>query len=253
MNKLLSNAIFYGSAIVIGSSLGAVVAFSQLDISEQIDAIEIQIEELKNDNLGIQEISTEVKNHVENVENGEKPAKVEAKSVEKPAVSASQPSVPQVQPKPNAQEGTWVYYMDEEKYLGLCPSQRPAGSKNNISARLNSIGIISSGPNSSSGYKTLNSLIESWWDSYKRGEWNGKHMMASLNNMPEFDNTYANSRVGMFIDADGLFITWDNSWEDGKSINISEEQRQKLNKTASDGTNYLRWLDATYKAKCPND
>lgn len=149
---------------------------------------------------------------------------------------------------PPKQEDTaiWTQDVDEKATLGLCPSQ--GGT-----SRLSAIGIISSGADKTSPTNSLNSNIETWWNSYREGKWDGRHMMASLNNMIEFDSTYANSRVGMFIDFNGLFVNWDNSWEDGKTINISEAQRQVLNQMASDGTNYLRWLDSTYNAKCPND
>lgn len=152
-------------------------------------------------------------------------------------------------------DGSIIYtYEDYEKtILGTCPSQRDKSSSWERGDRLNAIGIITSGESKTSPMNSLNALIEGWWNDYKLGKWTGRHMMASLNNVVGFDNTWANARIGFFIEWEGLFITWDNSWEDGKTINISDEQARYLNHLVSDGTNYLRWLDSTYNAKCPND
>ena len=155
--------------------------------------------------------------------------------------------------KPTA-SGTMIYTIGdyEQSILGTCPSQRKNSSWE-TGSRLPAINIIYSGEHATSVYKSLNHYIEGWWDSYKLGKWSGKHSMASLKDIAGFDNTWANSRVSFFINFDGLYVSWDNSWEDGEAINITDAQAQKLNKMASDGTNYLRSLESRYKAKCSND
>lgn len=254
MNKILSNAIFYGSAIVIGGSIGTAIAFSQSNTSKEIDTVIEEVAQIE-ENVQENDIKEPIPAEIE-----EKPAKKEEKSVEKPAKKS--PTTTQVTPQVTTQvetknestnEETWVYYMDEEKYLGLCPSQLPADARNKSTAPLNAIGIVSSGPNAKSQINSLNSLVENWWSDYKLGKWTGRHMMASLNNVAGFDKTYANSRIAFFIEFDYLFVVWDNSWEDGKTINATTEQMMYLDDLVSDATYYLRWLDSTYNAKCPND
>lgn len=181
---------------------------------------------------------------------------VEKKVEEKKVVVKNAPTTPAPAPAPTISKTktvTYTYEDYEKTILGTCPSQRDKSSSWERGNRLNAIGIITSGESKTSPMNSLNSLIESWWNEYKLGEWTGRYMMASLNNIIDFDKTYSNSRVAMFIDFDGLFVNWDNSWEDNKTINVSEEQRLRLNQMASNGTNYLRWLDSTYNAKCPND
>lgn len=198
----------------------------------------------------------------------EKPAKEEEKSVEKPAISIEKkveekktatektPVPPAPAPAPaisKMETATYTYEDYEKTILGTCPSQRDKSSSWERGNRLNAIGIITSGESKTSPMNSLNALIESWWNDYKLGGWTGRHMMASLNNVAGFDKTWSNSRIAFFIDFDGLFVNWDNSWEDNKTINATDEQMKYLDHLVSDGTNYLRWLDSTYNAKCPND
>lgn len=175
--------------------------------------------------------------------------KVEEKAAAKSAPATSQPALT----IPETDTIIYTYEDYEKTILGTCPSERDKSNDWERGNRLNSIGIITSGESKTSSMNSLKALIESWWNDYRLGKWAGRHMMASLNNISDFDKTYSNSRVAMFIDFDGLFVNWDNSWEDGKTINVSDEQRLWLNQIANDGTSYLRWLDSAYNVKCPND
>lgn len=144
----------------------------------------------------------------------------------------------------------------EETILGTCPSER---DKSNSWERGSRMAALRTEIDRSPWTRlTLNQYIESWWDTYRRGElpgntYLGKYMMANLTQIEGFDKNWSNTRIAAYIDFDGFFVTWDNSWEDGKTINIDEAQRQTLNQMVSDGTNYLRSLEARYNAKCPND
>lgn len=263
MNKILSNALFYGAAILIGSSLGTAVSLSRSNVEttpkeevaeEIIGSILTKNEVNELSEKDVNQVSRQSVKYENKNEN--KAAKVEEKSWEKPATTDKKETTTQVKSNANFSISTYADY--EVTILGSCPSQRDKSNKWEEGNRLNAIGIITSGDNPTSSIYSLNHRIETWWNSYKVGTlpnttYLGRYMMASLNNISDFDNTYANSRVAMYIDFNGLFVNWDNSWQDGKSITINEAQRQKLDQMASDATNYLRWLDVTYNAKCPND
>lgn len=251
MNKLLSNVLFYSTAIAVGASIGTCIAWYNRTTSPQTEEIETQVEELK----------TEEPDLVE-----EKPAKNEEKSWEKPAnfESKTVPKTETVNPQTtttppipktetvNSNEFSIYDYGDyEETILGTCPSERDQSNSWERGSRMAALRTeIDRSPWTR---LTLNQLIESWWDGYRQGKWTGKHMMASLNHIEGFDDNYSNSLVAMYIDFDGFFVTWDNSWQDGKSMNVSTEQGNYLNKVQSDGTLYLRSLESRYNAKCPND
>lgn len=193
--------------------------------------------------------------------------KVESKpSTTKPSTTKpstpSKPSTPTTPSKPSQPskpaDTTVIYtYEDYEKtILGTCPSQRNKSNSWEEGNRLNAIGIITSGVSKTSPIKSLNSYIEGWWNGYRLGKWSTskRYLMANLMNISGFDSNWVNANVGFYIDFDGLFVNWDNAWSDGHDFtNLSDEQAAKLNKMASDGTHYLRWLDSTYNAKCPND
>lgn len=261
MNKNLSKAIFYGSALLIGCSIGACSSWYKSTIPQQIEEIEIQLDGLEQKDLdGVEEKPAEI------TENSvEKPAKTEEKSWGNPGISAS--AIPQTSTErvPVAKTATTTptvsktetvietYYDYEITILGTCPSQRDKSNRWEQGNRLNAIGIITSGEGKTSPMMSLNALVENWWNDYKLGKWSGRHLMSSLNNMSEFDNTWINSRVGFFIDFEGLFVIWDNTWEESKTANLTTEMMTELDHLASEGTKYLRWLDSTYATKCPNN
>lgn len=257
MNKIISTAIFYGSALIIGGIIGASAMPKQPATPQRSGQLESQVEETKEqDNSRVAEVKSEpltIKSKEETTKKAEKPQEQPVASVEKKAA----PKNTTVTPASTAPKTGTVISAGEDYYesiMGLCPSQRDKKAEWEDGSRLVSIGLTV-GNYDKNGRLTLEQLIRSNWNYYKvHGPILGnKYMMASLNNVSSFDNTWSNSRIGFFIDFDGLFVTWDNSWEDNKTINATDEQMRYLDNLVSDGTNYLRWLDSTYNAKCPND
>lgn len=151
----------------------------------------------------------------------------------------------------------YTYYDYEKTILGTCPSQRDRDNSWEQSNRLNALNIISSGDGKTTPYGTIKHYVEVWWNSYKRGIWDTKnrHLMAAVSDIKEFDGSYANHNIGFYIDFGSMSVSWDNVWSSSFDYagNANSEKKSALDKVASDGTTYLRWLDSAYTAKCPND
>lgn len=258
--SFLLKILFYVSALLVGSfiGIGLVILNSRPALNAQLSApAEAQsvIEKKVVAPIGtiLQEKFTELK---------EKPAVSEQKSWEKPAEKPAPTTqvTPQVTTQVKIKSDSTNIEEDStgrkyyESIMGLCPSQRDKNAHWEDGSRLVSIGLTG-GEYDKNGRLTLEQLVALNWNNYKKNgpEFGNRQMLSSLNNVSGFDNTWANSRIAFFIDFEGLFVTWDNSWEDGKPISATTEQMQYLDHYVSEATNYLRWLDATYEAKCPND
>lgn len=277
----MKKTIFYASACAVSVSLGLYAHFANPNNHTDASQSQVTVDEIKDvklEPISQKQLFEDFAKYVEKSKKQEVAKQDEPLSPQptsKPSsapvnndieyIPIAEPTRPTSAPEPELRPTTlppeayttetFIYtYEDYEKtILGTCPSQRDKSNSWEEGNRLNAIGIITSGDSKTSPMNSLKSYIELWWNSYKLGRRSGRNLMANLNDIDGFDNNWANSHIAFYIDFNGLFVNWDNSWDGGQSINATGEQVHYLDQLVSDGTNYLRWLDSTYKAKCPND
>ncbi len=157
---------------------------------------------------------------------------------------------PPVQDTPNGRHYDTLWYYAQD-YMGVCPSQRPKWNDGKNHPMI-SVGVWTTPGNA------LNSYIEQMWDHFlDDGAYLGDvYIFIHLGNLREFVNSCANNDIGLELTWSTRTIRWVDvpGMESVGQIrdNKSPERLAELDGVAAKATNYLRWLDNTYKARCPN-
>lgn len=173
-----------------------------------------------------------------------------------PTAPAKQPSpVVPAQPitQPNVLHITSM--MDyEELVQDLCPSERPA-TDFQYEGLLPALGLSHSGGNTKT-IADLRLLVALHWDSWHlHPDWyDHKTALSALSNIG-----LGQARISFFGDFPNQRVFYANTWSDDDfdRVELARQEHPELIKQldaiASNMTTYLRQLESSYNAKCPND
>lgn len=166
---------------------------------------------------------------------------------------------PQVKPEqPMPETGPSIPHIDnindyEDLVQGLCPSERPV-TDFEYSGVLPAIGLRNGGMSYGS-VEGLKKSVEVFW-SFWRVNPSIYPDETSIGSIQKFNLGYV--ALSFYIHYPTLSIIYHNTWDDEPGL-VAQVKREEpeliatLDRLSAEMTEYLRYIDSAYTAKCPND
>lgn len=133
----------------------------------------------------------------------------------------------------------------EADVMGVCPSQRPAYAQTSYKSYLPAIGISGLGQRN-----TPNRAVDLTWNDMKIYGASNTGALGTYG-MIIGDRSCSNDNYSFKIDWHSNTVEWYMTWGGDKSS--SGSMQSTLDNLASQMTQRLRWVDSTYRNKCPNN
>lgn len=134
----------------------------------------------------------------------------------------------------------------EKDAMGLCPHEQPDSPWRYVyySPSIDVSGLTYT---SSDLYETVNVV---WNDFKAHGLHRGVSYMFAFAWQMGYPHTYGNGKTQYWVNWEDFTITYTNTVD---NVVLTEEYIAQHDATAQEATRYLRWLENTYNAKCPNN